>query len=569
MNADQVPRSFGNFLKNPSKVHSIGYYDQDDSNIKEPSDDQEENGGKLIHSIKRTRSAINGTVVTRLIGGSKSSATLLSPNTARSPSIILENFDAVLILNDVKSLRYLLWILAGIIMGLSAVKIGFASFKFGDPTILSGVGFLDCAFICSSVWMVIFCGTNISIIYELIVKRVISQDSYHVPNIPYLQLKFCVSVLIASASCLSLWIGLYKIFSTMVPFHGIISASFGGVMQGIYFCVFLIPKSYYIEHKELKWKIPIGIGGVIVGMVLFPVMVYVAALVIYQLTVTFQNSTGLDYLALCLFPITRMTLIYTLKCLMKKIFGEIADDLVIMLVFSLVSILHNSFFCVSLESSTGYNAVIFSITINTFYSIHRVLVLAYGIDLDLYASIFSYRTFGYGWSCYSSGGQRYKKFDTEEESIQNSLILREEDRVFYTLEFLSWETFKFIVPLMYLAAVWIIAKGPNAVWMAGIGRVAFQYNHTLTDDASLNEVTHKILILVSVDSFVFLIELFILQKLKFNLLGFLCFACKEFGNCLCFLLAFMPVTQLCITAIHCGMDFSMRFKWLESNQNVY
>lgn len=539
-------------FKNPAKV--------DDCNVIHKIGSETRIGA----SLKRTRSDIHGAVVNRLIG---SSSTVIVPSTTRmrTKSVVTEylgteiNVDGIYRIRD---LKYLFWIFGGVVFGISAVKIGFASFTFGDPIVLFGEGYLDCAFICSTVWMILFCATNFSLIYELIIKRVLTKDSYEAPNIPFLWIRISGSIFIAGGSCLSLWIGMYKFYGTMIPFHGIIAGAFGGVMQGFFFCIFLIPRSYYIVTPELKWKVPFGIFGIIGGLLVTPVLIYAIALVLYQLATTLQNSYYLDYLTLLMFPLTRMTLIFFLKYFVKKLFGTIADELVVMLVLCLVSILHNSFYCVSLESSSGYTAVIFSITVNTLYSIHRVLVLAYDFDLEQHASLYCQQTLGWGWSFYSSGGQRYKQCETVEEKEQNSLLLKEEDRVYYTLEFLSWEMFKFVVPLMYLASVWIITKGPNAQWMAGMGRVAFLYDHTLTNDSNLTEVTQKILILVSVDAFVFLLELSILQKLKFDVLGFVCFACREFGDCLCFLLAFMPVTQLCITAIHCGMDFSMRFKWL-------
>ena len=48
-------------------------------------------------------------------------------------------------------------------------------------------------------------------------------------------------------------------------------------------------------------------------------------------------------------------------------------------------------------------------------------------------------------------------------------------RVYLVLQFLSWEVYKVVIPLMYLASVYIIMNSSNRIWMGGLGRTAYQY----------------------------------------------------------------------------------------------
>ncbi len=76
-------------------------------------------------------------------------------------------------------------------------------------------------------------------------------------------------------------------------------------------------------------------------------------------------------------------------------------------------------------------------------------------------------------------------------------MVGEDSRVFLTLQFISWEFFKFAMPLMYLAAIHIIVRSDNAMWMGGIGRTVYQYHQKLTDSKELTNVTIKLCLMVS------------------------------------------------------------------------
>ena len=60
----------------------------------------------------------------------------------------------------------------------------------------------------------------------------------------------------------------------------------------------------------------------------------------------------------------------------------------------------------------------------------------------------------------------------------SSIELEKQDhnhRVYLVLQFLSWEVYKVVIPLMYLASVYIIMNSSNRIWMGGLGRTAYQY----------------------------------------------------------------------------------------------
>ena len=182
-----------------------------------------------------------------------------------------------------------------------------------------------------------------------------------------------------------------------------------------------------------------------------------------------------------------------------------------------------------------------------------------------------------------------------------SFQLQEHDRVFMILQFLSWEIFKFLIPLLYLISVYILVNGPNAQWMGGLGIVVYEWTFKM-DAAHLKSVTEKILVLVIVDAAIFVCEILALRPLRIDLWsvfkksyinsyriiyyfyhhilsidtlnpsthpvdtsthppalsthqppplsthsidrGVLCFSCKKLGHCLCFLLTFMPLNQV-------------------------
>jgi hypothetical protein len=58
-----------------------------------------------------------------------------------------------------------------------------------------------------------------------------------------------------------------------------------------------------------------------------------------------------------------------------------------MLAISIVSILHNSFFSVAVESSNGYVAVAVSVIGNFMYATHRTLVLNFNVDFVKYLNV--------------------------------------------------------------------------------------------------------------------------------------------------------------------------------------
>jgi hypothetical protein len=74
---------------------------------------------------------------------------------------------------------------------------------------------------------------------------------------------------------------------------------------------------------------------------------------------------------------------------------------------------------------------------------------------------------------------------------------------------------------------------------------------------------------VVLDAILLFIEVFILRAQQIDLFGVICYACEEFGSTFCFLLAFMPLNQLCILAVSCGMDFTFAFHWWEDEGGKY
>ena len=97
-----------------------------------------------------------------------------------------------------------------------------------------------------------------------------------------------------------------------------------------------------------------------------------------------------------------------------------------------------------------------------------------------------------------------------------SFQLQEQDRVFLILQFLSWEIYKFLIPLLYLICVYVLVKGPNAQWMGGVGIAVYEWTFKMDAD-HLQSVTEKVLVLVGVDAAIFICEIRALRPLRIDL----------------------------------------------------
>lgn len=493
---------------------------------------------------------------------------------------------------------HLLWLVFGVGLGLLAIEVEFASINFGDPLDSKNVRQYYCAYMCSTVWMTLFTLVNVSLIHELVIKRRV-YGHMKAPPVPYLLLRYVLSVPVGSGSCLGLWVALYKIWGSMLPFHGTMAAIFGALVQSSYLYFCLLPRSYYVRNPELtsQYIVLTGTFGIVIGSFIFPMLIYWIALIFYQLAAR-QHTVGLELMALILFQLVKIALIHYEMWVVKMILGPVNDNISNMLAISIISILHNSFYCTAVESSPSYVAVIVAILGNAIYALHRGFVLLVNIDVVLYIRVnyvdpfwHSTKNFfknaipvigrGQTGNIESASGKSAgpnasilmssQKSNASEgmHAKQISLELEESNRAYLTLQFLSWEVYKFLIPLMYLAAVYIVMKGQNAEWMGGLGRTVYQYSHDLTNTADLELVREKLLVLAGCDAFVFIVEAYALSYLDIDLYGVLCYTCSEVGYCFALLLGFLPLHNLCITAIACGMDFTMTFEWMQYGDNYF
>ena len=154
---------------------------------------------------------------------------------------------------------------------------------------------------------------------------------------------------------------------------------------------------------------------------------------------------------------------------------------------------------------------------------------------------------------------------------------------------------RFALSSRYLCAVHIIYASPNRVWLAGIGRTAFQYTENMDRPGNLQDLTQKLLVLTGCDLFILLVESLFLRGLGIDLVGVLCFTCKQVGLPMALMLAFLPLHNICIIAVRvappgnntqpltsmqpiphlnnmqipCGMDFTFKFGWLEYGNTYF
>ena len=77
--------------------------------------------------------------------------------------------------------------------------------------------------------------------------------------------------------------------------------------------------------------------------------------------------------ALLIFQVAKIGLIHYELYICRRFMGADLDGLTIMLVISIISTLHNSFYTVALESSPNWAAVATAVVGNFVYSIHRLV----------------------------------------------------------------------------------------------------------------------------------------------------------------------------------------------------
>lgn len=250
--------------------------------------------------------------------------------------------------------KYLFWILAGAVLCLVSVTVAFGSIRFGDPLDASSPGQWSCAIMCSTIWATLGSGCTTSIVYEILIKRKI-YCSLGLPHIPYLRWKFFFGVLLTCGSCLALWLGLYIAVGTMVPFHGFFAALFCLVVQSVYLWLGVVPTSYYSDQPGLRSIVFFGTIGLVFGGLLVPIMLYWLTLVLVQLSSS-VNNIGVEVASLAIFQICKVFLMHFELYLVQQVMGEDLDGITSMLFISIISILHNSFYSVALESSRNYVA---------------------------------------------------------------------------------------------------------------------------------------------------------------------------------------------------------------------
>ena len=69
-----------------------------------------------------------------------------------------------------------------------------------------------------------------------------------------------------------------------------------------------------------------------------------------------------------------------------------------------------------------------------------------------------------------TAAQSIQECSLDDDEIDDFEQIQHNHRVYLVLQFLSWEVYKVVIPLMYLASVYIIMNGNNSMWMGGLGK---------------------------------------------------------------------------------------------------
>lgn len=282
------------------------------------------------------------------------------------------------------------------------------------------------------------------------------------------------------------------------------------------------------------------------------------------------GSPALEVATLMLFPFLRFLV---LAVLFRVIAYTVQDDHkapleenCLTLVLSAVSILHHGFFCVAMESTDSYLPVVFASVMNFGLILQRFLILiGYGENMVLKKKmVLSTAAF-----LLRDRATMYRvgKMQQTEESELFALYKK-----YLICQIAAWDIYKLVIPVMYIGCMWIITHGPNAEWLAGFGVSAYQYasRDKLTSRIFLDNVTVKFVVLILIDLLLLVVERLALYKaqhsglitMEINIIQTMANCCKEYGQCIASLLSFILPNFICTIAIHCGMDFSMKFEWL-------
>ena len=389
-----------------------------------------------------------------------------------------------------RSLVYLLWLVGGVGLGLLCIYVAFGSVEFGDPLDSTNPRQMYCAMMCAIFWSGLATACYLSLVHELLIKvhyllplftpfsfssttpcwpqRRLYAD-LELPTIPHLAVRFLSTPVVGGGVLFGTWVAIYQGYKTMLPFHGTLGAVVSLLVGSLYLWVTLLPKVYYVDRPALPRIVFFGTFGLIMGGVVVPIVIYWIVLVFYELAVK-SGGIGSQIIVLLVFQVTKIALIQYEIWVFRAVLGPVSDSLCDMLAISIVSILHNSFFSVAVEASHDYVAVIVAILGNAVYASHRTLVLNYNVDFVRYAQV---EILMPAWrrvrrAVWGASGGRATHLQQHQvrtvavvgssdeacsdmpslTSSQAALALDEANRAYLVLQFLSWEVYKFIVPLM-------------------------------------------------------------------------------------------------------------------------
>ena len=126
----------------------------------------------------------------------------------------------------------------------------------------------------------------------------------------------------------------------------------------------------------------------------------------------------------------------------------------------------------------------------------------------------------------------------------------------------SSELAELVVPVAYGFIYLICRHGANGRWMAGIGANIWHYRAP-----DLGSFARNLAFMVAGDVLVGLATHWLIKRYAHvDLLSFSLRISRLYGPCIALTFAFLLYHQMCITVVHCGMDFtfSARSSWPDS-----
>mmetsp|Transcript_16254 Transcript_16254/g.33430 ORF Transcript_16254/g.33430 Transcript_16254/m.33430 type:complete len:510 (+) Transcript_16254:11-1540(+) len=445
------------------------------------------------------------------------------------------------------SLWNILWIPAGSVLGGFSAWLSFGSFTFDDPRI-SSTSWFPCAFSCGTVWIGLLSALFIANFFEIVITAhpwLTDGSNARLRRLVWTRLM--LAPLLGSCVLFSIWY-LFAVLGprqdgmelSLMPFHGVLAA-IPSALTVLMVILYSIPKEGFSEAVTRQEEDPKVLWRRGTFCVIFSFVTTIGMIIPYWgVSIIFfsipSSSSALRNIVVCLFTALRKCLQLAVETLVKKGVMWVDPDnhdtisgFVLAQVFTVIQ--HITFLSVVMSSSEW-----------------SILFVIAGADAV---------------ACMVSLLQVTDKLVLP--WVAKNPELRKLYRVKNATYMALAEPLEAVIPLTYIAATTLCRIGPNGTYLGGIG-VSMWHFKDAEDNAWV-----KGLVWFVMDMTILVGTFFVAEREGVKVVRILANCCAQYKLQIFFSLAFLIEHQICITAFHCGMDFTLNFDFYDisvSNSNA-